>query len=90
MKVDGKFISLVAIIIMIFLFWWLMQPDHPYKEGFGEPVGRRLHVIVNRDGEPLNVSYQQPSGNGISGCTQVPCPDGYQDNLTCWCCCNFH
>lgn len=80
-------VALLCIIIMIFLFWWLIQPT---AESFVGMLGSRIHIVVSRDGEPLSFSYQQPSGDGINGCTQVPCPQGYPDRVTCWCCCNFH
>lgn len=52
--------------------------------------GRRIHVKLDKDGKAVYHSFQQPSGNGELGCTQVPCPDGYSDTAICWCCCGFH
>ena len=66
------------------------------NEPFGD-IGRRIHVKLNQKNcEPAYFSYQQPSGNGELGCTQVPCPeksnffpDGYPDRIVCWSCCNY-
>ena len=46
-------------------------------------------VIIDKDGNPLSVNYQQPSGDGIYGCAIVPCPKKYPDSTVCWCCCNY-
>ena len=59
------------------------------REPFDE-VGDKIHVKLNKKCQPEYYSYQQPSGNGELGCTQVPCPDGYSDRMVCWDCCNFH
>ena len=73
---------------MLFLAWWIIMPS---VEGFnGLPLRSKLHIIVDRNSNPISWNYQQPSGDGIYGCTQTSCPDTFPDDAVCWCCCNYH
>ena len=78
-----KFIFIAVFIIIIFIMF-----DNK-KEHFGQPLQRRMHVVLNKDGCVISESPQQPSGQGIPNCAQVDCPSGFSDNLICWCCCNY-
>ena len=77
---------LVIIIIILIIIWFSANRF----EHFGDPIGSRLHVRLGKNFEPGYFSYKPPSAHGESGCTQVPCPPEYEDNLTCWSCCDYH
>lgn len=62
-----------------------------YKyESFGLPLGSRMHVRLSDNDIATYYSFKPPSAHGESRCTQVPCPKEFEDNLTCWRCCNYH
>lgn len=91
------------MIIMIILCFILVQTKQEnFQEEITNPeikevnilfggigIGSPVHVVISRQDAPLSYSFQQPSGDGLQGCTQVPCPAGYPDKLTCWRCCNY-
>ncbi len=89
---------LIASVFLVIVLWWSMQPN---LEGFelpgsfdlpggSLPLGSRIHVRLDSNGNALYESFKPPSAHGEHGCTQVPCPNKFADNMTCWCCCNYH
>ena len=78
-----------GIFIVLLIIWTILVPCSGKYEGF-TGIKPRIHAKIGGDGEVIYYSQQSPSQNGELGCTQVPCPQGLGDNITCWCCCNFH
>ena len=59
-----------------------------YYDGvFGMPLHSTIHVKLGKNGYQ---SFKPPSAHGEYGCTQVPCPKKYDDNMVCWACCSYH
>lgn len=80
----------ILTITILFILWYLaVPPVSGNMENFGDYVGPKIHLQLDNYCAPIRYSYQQPSGDGIYGCTQVPCPEKY-DEYVCWNCCNYH
>ena len=77
-------------IILVFCGLIIFSLFMNYNKSEGFDAFTKVHVRLDKDGNALYYSYQQPSGNGELGCTQVPCPSKYNDKYVCWCCCNYH
>lgn len=78
----------ILSIITLLILWFFAVPK---VETFSEYIGPKIHLQIDNNCNPVSYSYQQPSGDGIYGCTQVPCPDDYDNNMyICWNCCNYH
>lgn len=62
------------------------------KESFKtcNPIGQKIHVKLDCDNNFIYADFQSPRQNGERRCTQIPCPEGYQDSLVCWRCCLYH
>lgn len=99
MKINIWFLYL---IIVIFILWYIMIPttepfDPPvvvgtkfFEQNFVyEGIKPKLHVKLNKNGDAIYYSWKSPRMDGEQGCTQVPCPSKFDDNITCWCCCNY-
>ena len=83
--------AFIIIIMVLFLYRFLGNHVEGFELPGGElPLGSRIHVRLNSDGNSRYESFKPPSAHGELGCTQVPCPNKYADNKTCWCCCNYH
>ena len=86
MNRQASTITLICIIGLFLLCWWVLQPPNEHFEQLAAP----LHVIVADGCREMSISNQQPSGDGIYGCAVIPCPDEYDvPNVTCWSCCNY-
>lgn len=77
-------INLIYIIVLIILGIYLLGP---MMETF-VPIHKKVHLKLDRDGNIIYQSFQSPTANGELGCTQIPCPDKYQDEYVCYQCCN--
>lgn len=86
---NGNIIWFLGIVMVLLVMWTIIVPCNHEKEGFNG-IKPRLHATIDSDGNVSKVGPQSPSQDGRLGCTQVPCPQGIPDNVTCWCCCNFH
>lgn len=77
-------VGLLVIILVIIYF----RNKYEHFEG---PLKEITHVVVGQDCKPIFESPQQPSGNGISGCAVIPCPQKkeYDNRTVCWSCCNY-
>ena len=85
--------NLAIIVIGLIIVWWVLLGGSPPDERFelpGLPLRSRVHVKLNKNGNTIYESLKPPSAHGELGCTQVPCPSKYADDVTCWCCCNYH
>lgn len=86
----------VASIILILILWYLAVPkvemfENIFNDKFDSYVGPKIHTIIDNNCNIIDYGYQMPSGDGIYGCTQVPCPDKLDSNqYVCWNCCNYH
>lgn len=90
-------IRFIFMTMSLFIIAMFMKPNKNKQiEKFthfklpGEYIGSKIHATLDNHGNAICYSYQQPSGDGNLGCTQVPCPNKYQDNIVCWSCCNYH
>lgn len=75
-----------GFVIVLLIMWVIIIPGEEHFSG----IKPRIHAKIGKRGEVIYYSWQSPSQNGELGCTQVPCPSYLGDNITCWCCCNFH
>jgi len=83
-------ITTVIVILVVVICGWFMYTNYK-KEAFGTPLRDKIHVIIDGFGRTLNKSFQSPRQDGYgSTCALVPCPRGYDDDLVCWNCCNYH
>lgn len=81
----------LGYVIILLILWVIITPeDYSSKPEPFDGIKPRVHAKIGGKGEVLYYSWQSPSQNGELGCTQVPCPKYLEDNVTCWCCCNFH
>jgi len=86
MKINGWFIGVVVVILIL---WCIMLPKNEHNEHF-EGIKPRVHAKLDKNGNAVYYSPQSPHMNGEQGCGVVPCPDKFDDNVTCWCCCNYY
>lgn len=98
MKVNIWFLGLMVIILIL---WYIAipitekfesqinmsAPTPPFKDIEG--IKPRIHAKIDKNGDAAYYSWQSPHMNGEQGCTQVPCPSKFDDNIICWCCCNY-
>lgn len=84
--------TLLLLPFVVVIVWWLIRSiTMVSKEKFTIGIQSRLHAKVDSDGNPIYWDYLPPSMTGEHGCTQVACPENrYEDNITCWHCCNYH
>lgn len=81
---------LIWIIVLLLIMWCLTMPIEEFNDN-NNGIRARIHVKLDRDNiTPIYYSPQSPPMNGESGCTQVPCPDNFDDNLVCWSCCQYY
>lgn len=82
-------VALAIIVIALFLFINLGESQENFELP-GHPLRSRFHIKLDCRGNQIYSSLKPPPAHGELGCTQVPCPKGYADDLTCWRCCNYH
>lgn len=83
----------IFFLFLIILFWFTI-PNNNKMETFQDPfmqyIGKKVHIKLNNKRGIHFASYQSPSDHGYHGCAIVPCPNGFEDDLVCWCCCGYH
>ena len=80
-------IIIIILIICIILPFLISTTEHYTDPNYG--LRAPVHVVLDRDGNALETLWQSPRqqygyfGGGHSAV--VPCPDRYEDHVTCWC-----
>jgi len=75
------------LFIILLLVIYLIYNRYEQFEG---PLFSPLYVRLDSNNNALCISFQSPSANGVSGCTQVPCPSPYNNTrFSCYKCCNY-
>lgn len=97
--------NIIILLVIVLVGIWISRSYLPtyksvvewYKrqeiENFelpGEYIGPKPNIEIDKYGKPLAITYMQPTYLGKKGCTIVPCPKNYSNNLVCWSCCNYH
>jgi|AntRauTorckE6833_2_1112554.scaffolds.fasta_scaffold42592_3 hypothetical protein len=80
---------IILVIIVLIGIWIYRKQEIENFELPGEYVGPKPNIEIDKYGKPIAVTYMQPTQLGKHGCTIVPCPKNYSNNLVCWSCCNY-
>jgi len=75
----------MGVVVVILILWCIMLPKNEHFEG----IKPKVHAKLDKNGNAVYYSQQSPHMNGEQGCAVVPCPEKFDDNVTCWCCCNY-
>lgn len=93
-----KFLILLTFLLVIVILMGKSKFNEPFTNNSIRDRmswGRHHHVVVADDGHLKYSSFQQPSGDGIYGCTQISCPPNVNhysckysnnDRMICWSC----
>ena len=87
----------LLIIITIFLLIAIIVLSNKSEPFYY--IGKKIHITLDNNNDPLNFSYQMSPANGKSGCAIIPCPkftgcysdlNKYNNTYVCWSCDNFY
>jgi len=71
-----------SLYILLFILIIFSSIGYVFKseiEQFYHPIQRKTHLIFDHRGYAYHTT-QQPSGYGVYGCTQIPCPGNTLQN----------